>query len=262
MPSFGPVRSVQRGLAVLRAVSELGPLGATDIASICKLPQPTTVRILETLIMAGYVYRQPDKATYKVTGRTLGLSRGFDPHQRLVEIAQPVVDQLHIKIGWPSNLAVFDGDAMVIVHSNRAALGLSIPGRLGARIPMLATGVGLVTLAWMPEDERRAALVRIQDSGDRWDSDPRLVKDLPQRLDQIRRQNHAFADEEYLDAVYQSRIWAVAVPIRIEHSQLRVALSSLVLRIGGERKRLLRTILPNLSRAAERIGRLLTEDYI
>jgi IclR family transcriptional regulator, mhp operon transcriptional activator len=151
---------------------------------------------------------------------------------------------------------------MVIVHSNRAALGLSIPGRLGARIPMLATGVGLVTLAWMPEDERRAALARIQDSGDRWDSDPRLVKDLPQRLDQIRRQNHAFADEEYLDAVYQSRIWAVAVPIRIEHSQLRVALSSLVLRIGGERKRLLRTILPNLSRAAERIGRLLTEDYI
>ncbi|WP_122984371.1 helix-turn-helix domain-containing protein, partial [Mesorhizobium sp. ORS 3428] len=139
MSVFEPVRAVQRGLAVLRAISEQGPIAVSDIANLCKLPQPTVVRLVETLIEGGYVYRLAGKATYKVTGRTLALSRGYDPHFRLIELAVPVVEQLHIEIGWPSNLAVFDGDAMVIAYSNRAALGLSIPGRVGARIPLVAT---------------------------------------------------------------------------------------------------------------------------
>ncbi|MGC4025206.1 MAG: IclR family transcriptional regulator C-terminal domain-containing protein [Mesorhizobium sp.] len=260
MSAFDPVRSVQRGLAVLRVISEHGPLTMAGIVSLCNLPQPTVVRLVETLMDAGYVYRQPGKAAYKITGRTLALSRGFDPHSRLIEIATPVVDQLHIEIGWPSNLAVFDGDAMVIAYSNRAALGLSIPGRVGARIPLLATGVGLVTLARMPAEERRAAMNRARASGNRWDNDTTLLSALPQRLDQVRRQGHAFAEENYLDEVYQSRIWAVAVPVVSPEGEY-VALSSLVLRMAGDRKRQLAKILPRLKAAAEQIGGLLSSDY-
>lgn len=260
MSAFDPVRSVQRGLAVLRVISEQGPIAMAGIVSLCKLPQPTVVRLVETLIESGYVYRQPGKTTYKVTGRTLALSRGFDPHSRLTEIAIPIVDQLHIEIGWPSNLAVFDGDAMVIAYSNRAALGLSIPGRVGARIPLLATGVGLVTLAQMPAEERRAALNRAQASGSRWDSDAALFSALPEKLDQVRRQGHAFAEENYLDEVYQSRIWAVAVPVMSPAGEY-IALSSLVLRMAGDRKRQLSNILPRLKDAAGQIGGHLSSDY-
>lgn len=245
---------------MLRAISEHGPIAVSGIVSLCKLPQPTVVRLVETLIDAGYVYRQPGNATYKVTGRTLALSRGFDPHLRLTEIAIPIVDQLHIEIGWPSNLAVFDDDAMVIAYSNRAALGLSIPGRVGARIPLLATGVGLVTLARMPADARRQALARAQASGNRWDSDPALLALLPERLEKVRRQGHAFAEENYLDEVYQSRIWAVAVPVPSPTGEY-IALSSIVLRMAGDRRRQLAKILPRLTAAADRIGMLLTSDY-
>lgn len=260
MSAFDPVRSVQRGLAVLRVISEQGPIPVAGIVSLCKLPQPTVVRLVETLMDSGYVYRQPGKMTYKVTGRTLALSRGFDPHSRLTEVAMPIVDQLHIEIGWPSNLAVFDGDAMVIAYSNRAALGLSIPGRAGARIPLLATGVGLVTLARMPAQERIPALNRAQAGGNRWDNDPALLAVLPQRLERVRRQGHAFAEENYLDEVYQSRIWAVAVPVPSTVGQ-HIALSSIVLRMAGDRRRQLAKILPRLTAAAERIGALLTSDY-
>lgn len=260
MSAFDPVRSVQRGLAVLRAISEHGPIAVSGIVSLCKLPQPTVVRLVETLIDSGYVYRLSGNTTYKVTGRTLALSRGFNPHLRLIEIAIPIVDQLHIEIGWPSNLAVFDRDAMVIAYSNRAALGLSIPGRVGARIPLLATGVGLVTLARMPADECRQALARAQAVGNRWDSDPALLTSLPERLKQVRRQRHAFAEENYLDEVYQSRIWAVAVPVPSPTDEY-VALSSIVLRMAGDRRRQLAKILPKLIAAAEKIGALLTSEY-
>lgn len=260
MPVFDPVRAVQRGLCVLRAISEHGPITAAEIVGLCRLPQPTVIRLVETLVDSGFVYRQQGKMTYKVTGRTLTLSRGFDPSYRLAEIAIPIVDRLHIEIGWPSNLAIFDDDAMVISYSNRAALGLSIPGRIGARIPLLATGVGLVTLARMPADARRQALQRAQASGNRWDSDPALLAALPERLEQVRRQGHAFAEENYLDEVYQSRIWAVAVPVNSPTGDY-IALSSLMLRMGGERRRHLSEILPKLVAAADQISALLASEY-
>lgn len=260
MPSYEPVRAIQRGLAVLRAISEHGPTTITDLVSRCGFPQPTVVRVLETLVEEGYVYRQAAKSTYLVTGRTLALSRGFDSKSRLLEIAAPIVDQMHIQIGWPSNLAVFDRDAMIIVYSNRASLGLSLPGRTGARIPLMATGVGLVTLAFMPEEERKTALSRARETGGRWDSDPRIASRLAARLAQVRRDGHAFADEEYLETVYQSRIWAVAVPILTKDEKVLAGISSLVLTVAGERRRLLQTVLPSLKKAAISIRDRLVAD--
>lgn len=254
MPSYEPVRAIKRSLAVLRAVSERGPVTIANLVSICSFPQPTIVRVLETLLAEGYVYRQAGKSTYLVTGRTLALSRGFDSKSRLLEIAAPIVDQMHIRIGWPSNLAVFDRDAMVIVCSNRASLGLSLPGRTGARIPLTATGVGLVTLAFMPEEERKTALSHARET------DPRITSKLAARLAQIRRDGHAFADEEYLESVYQSRIWAVAVPILSKDGKVLAAISSLVLTVAGERRRLLQTILPSLRKAAVSIRDRLVAD--
>ncbi|MGY8669153.1 helix-turn-helix domain-containing protein [Bradyrhizobium sp. UFLA05-109] len=260
MPSYEPVRAIQRGLAVLRAISEHGPMTIVEVVSRCGVPQPTVVRVLETLVAEGYVYRQAGKSTYLVTGRTLTLSRGFDSKSRLLEIASPIVDQMHIEIGWPSNLAVFDRDAMVIVYSNRASLGLSLPSRTGARIPLLATGVGLVTVAFMPEEERKIALSRSRETGGRWDRDPRIASRIDARLAQIRRDGHALADEEYLEAVYQSRIWAVAVPILTKDGKVLAAISSLVLSVAGERHRLLQRILPSLRRAAVGIRDRLVAD--
>ncbi|MFK4654266.1 IclR family mhp operon transcriptional activator [Bradyrhizobium japonicum] len=250
MPSYEPVRAIQRGLSVLRAISEHGPITIAELVSRCNIPQPTIVRVLETLIEDGYVYRRAGKPTYLVTGRTLALSRGFDSKSRLLEIAAPIVDQMHIKIGWPSNLAVFDRDAMIIVYSNRASLGLSLPGRTGARIPLMATGVGLVTLAFMSDDDREMALSRARESGTKWDGDPHTRSQLASKLSQIRQNGYAFADEEYLEAVYQSRIWAVAVPILARDGKVLAAMSSLVLTLAGERRRLLQTILPTLMQAA------------
>ena len=260
MPSYEPVRAIQRGLAVLRAVSEHGPITIVDLVARCGIPQPTVVRILETLLAEGYVYRKAGGTLFRVSGRTLALSRGFDSRSRLLEIAAPLVDQVHVQIGWPSNLAVFDRDGMLIVYSNRASIGLSLPGRTGARIPLLATGVGLVTLAYMTDAEREAALLLAHAAGGRWDSDRRIATSLAAKLTQIRRDGYAFADEEYLEAVYQSRIWAVAVPILSADGKVLAAISSLVLSIAGERKRLLHDILPNLKAAAAAIGARLVAD--
>lgn len=258
MPSFEPVRAIVRGLSVLRAVSEEGPLTAMEAARRTGLPQPTIIRILETLIEAGYVDRGSD-ARYRVTARTRTLSRGFDLETRLVELAEPLLEELRAEIGWPSNLASFDRDAMVIAYTNRSAYGLSIPGRLGARIPLLATGVGIVQLAHLAPAALAETLERLKHSSERWDREPALWDSLDERLAAARRDGFGFADERYLDALYQSQIWAVAVPVVVD-GRMEAALSSLVLRSAGQRRRLLGAILPALQRTAARLATKIQAD--
>jgi IclR family mhp operon transcriptional activator len=257
MPSFEPVRAITRGLTVLRLISEEGPITATDLARAAKLPQPTVVRILETLIEGGYVYRRSDGMTFGVTARTKTLSSGFDATSRLLQLAKPLIEDLRAEIGWPSNLATLEDNAMVIVYTNRNAKGLSIPGRLGARIPLLATAVGIVQLAGLPPARLEEQLARLRSSQDVWDSTPELWDTLDQRLAAARRDGYAFADERYLDAIYQSQIWAVAVPILV-NGETTAAMSSLVLRGAGQRQRLLTRILPPLRRTAATIGQALS----
>lgn len=259
MASFEPVRAITRGLTVLRLVSEEGPITATDLARAAKLPQPTVVRILETLIQGGYVYRRSDGMTFGVTARTKTLSSGFDSTSRLVQLAEPLIEELRAEIGWPSNLATLEDNAMVIVYSNRNAKGLSIPGRLGARIPLLATATGIVQLAGLPAAELDSQLARLRQSQDIWDTAPELWESLDERIASARRDGYAFADERYLDAVYQSQIWAVAVPILV-NGKTSAAMSSLVLRGAGQRQRLLARILPSLRQTATIIGEALSRE--
>lgn len=259
MASFEPVRAILRGLDILRIVSNSGPLVATEIAKRAGLPQPTTVRVLETLISAGYVCREPNSVAYGVTARTLTLSRGFNSVARLVQLAQPLVESLRSEIGWPSNLSTFDGDSMTIAYTNRSAHGMSIPGRLGAGIPLLATATGLVYLAHVSAEEREAILRHLERSKSHWDKDPEICAKLGQRLAAAWRDGYAFADERYLAEIYHSRIWAVAAPIVVGDSVV-AGLSSLMLHNAGQRKRMLAHVLPPLRRTASAIAKRILED--
>lgn len=259
MPSFEPVRAIVRGLQILRVISESGPISTTDIAKQLKLPQPTVVRILETLVSAGYVYRLEKTAVFGVTARTLTLSKGFAATSRLVQLATPLIEDLRSEIGWPSNLATYEQGAMSIAYTNRSEQGMSIAGRLGARIPVLATGVGMAYLAHLSRDELDTRLAEIRRSDSRWDSNPEMLANLDQRLSAIRDCGYAFAEQSYLDEIYHSQIWAVALPVIVD-GRVVACLSSLMLRSAGDTAHMLSNVLPPLRRTADEIAARLAED--
>jgi IclR family mhp operon transcriptional activator len=259
MSSFEPVRAILRGLQILRVISENGPIAAMDIAKQTKLPQPTIVRILETLVSAGYIYRLEKTALYGVTARTLTLSKGFAATSRLVQLATPLIEDLRTEIGWPSNLATFEHGSMSIAYTNRGEHGMSISGRLGARIPVLVTGVGIAYLAHLPQDELERTLVQLKTSDSRWDNNPEILKTVNDRLTEARRNGYALAEQAYLDEIYHSRIWAVAVPILVD-GKVVAGLSSLMLSSAGPQSRMLAKVLPPLKKTAQAIADRLAED--
>lgn len=253
MPSYKPTRSLERGLRVLRCISEHRAIGITDIARHVDLPRASVFRVVETLVSCGYVARDASPNRYRVTARTATLSSGYDRKARLLNIATPVIDRLQKNIGWPSNLAVFDHDAMTIIFTNRLRNSLSINRPIGGRSPMLATGIGRAYLAFSPAQERQDILSRLAYSQDRWDQAAGNPETVEAELARVRRRGFALADERYLAFAYDSMIWAVAVPILVE-ATVQACLSALILRNALTPEKGARRLFGPLQEAANEIA--------
>src|SRR3954466_4444516 len=72
------VRSLQRGLKVLRLISRHAGIKAGEIAEQIGLARPTVYRLLETLEEEGYVVRSASDNRFRVTRETQSLGIGYD----------------------------------------------------------------------------------------------------------------------------------------------------------------------------------------
>src|SRR5690606_916705 len=75
--SGATVRSVERALAVLQAMNRR-PVSSVDyLHKATKLPKPTLVRLLHTMVKAGYITNDARQAGYHLTSLVTSLSCGF-----------------------------------------------------------------------------------------------------------------------------------------------------------------------------------------
>lgn len=189
------VRGLTRGLAILRALNENNYASALQLSRITGLPRPTVYRLLDTLIAAGYVAHGARPDIYRLTIAVRALSDGFNDEAWMTEIAAPIIAELGQTIVWPTDIATFDGDAMVVRETTHASSPLSINReKAGFRVPVLLSSLGLVYLAHVGEAERDTILRTIAAS-DRADAalarDRRAVGAL---LAQVRRRGYGFRE--------------------------------------------------------------------
>ncbi len=252
MPSFLPVTALVRGLDVLRAVNGLRGATVADIQRQTGLHRATTVRMLETLEHAGYVVRREGKR-YTPTGRVLLLANGYQAHERAAQIAEPALRDLRAKVGWPSDFALPDNDAMLIAVTSRPFDDLLLKRRVGARAPLLASALGRAYLAaCAPErqDELLAILQRSSQPFDRMSSNRRAVAQI---LRETQNRGYATPDEAYSKIVYDSATSGFAVAVMVNGIAFAsINLMFLTSTIGlGEA---VTNFLPALRKTAARIG--------
>jgi len=153
------VRGLVRGLAILRALNENNYASALQLSRITGLPRPTVYRLLDTLIDTGFVAHGPSPDIYRLTIAVRTLSDGFNDEAWVTEIAAPVIAELGQAIVWPTDMATFDRDAMVVRETTHGSSPLSINReKAGFRPPVLLSSLGLVYLAQLGETEREAIL--------------------------------------------------------------------------------------------------------
>lgn len=219
MPSYKPVTAALRVLDVLATVNRLDKKASVaEIHRRTGIDKATIVRMLETLAHAGYLIRDADQTIYQVTGKALSLSSAFDRHTVVGTIIAPLVTEFRQLIGWPSDVALFDLDAMLVVKTSRQGEPLSFNRSPGFRAPVLATSLGLAYMAHCPEAVRADHLARIETDTAPWS---RLARDparLKARLAEIRAQGYATMDENYSRQEYEGRIGSIGVPIMTDHT--------------------------------------------
>ena len=101
MFSFAPVQSVLKALRLLTEVNRSSPATVGELHRRTGLPKPTIVRLLETLIEAGYVTRDERMRGYLVTSQVTQLSSGFHGAPMVIEAARPWATALTRQIKWP-----------------------------------------------------------------------------------------------------------------------------------------------------------------
>lgn len=161
MASYEPVVALTRGLDVLRLLNEQGPSTVGDIHQATAIAKPTIVRMLETLVHAGYVDFSALDRRYQVTARVLQLSNGYELQHQLLKLARPILNQYRTQVGWPIELSVFDQDAMVILDTSREPDTFSVNRKTGSRLPVLTSALGRAYLAALTEMELNLTITKL-----------------------------------------------------------------------------------------------------
>lgn len=157
MVTSNPVQPVVRTLQVLEALNRKPASGLADLQHATGLPKPTLVRLLDTLIAAGYATRISSREGYRITGQVLALSSGLRFIDRLVDAAAPAMSQFTRDHAWPVGLAKVRDGAVVLLHSTGPQSPVLFE-RVGYNktYQIVHTAVGQAHLAYcLPEERRR-----------------------------------------------------------------------------------------------------------
>lgn len=212
MSSYDPIIALQRGLSVLAVVNKERRVSLKTIYEQTGLNKATITRMLETLTHEGYVAKTA-RSTYVPTGRTLLLSQGYDLTTRVSDIAAPVLAEFRRKIGWPSDIALYGEDSMIIVQTGRERGPLYFRRESGHRAPMLTTSMGQAYLAFCASEHRERIIERLAAVPDARNDAARDRAILERNLAEVRARGFAAMHRSHSQQEYAGKVWGFAVPV-------------------------------------------------
>lgn len=151
-----PIRSLSRGIAVLQAVNRGRSLTMMEISRVSQVPYPTACRLVQTLLHEGLIEREPDRKQYRPTALVRTLAHGFQGDANLTRLAREHIVRLTRDVEWPITLTTRVGHSMVIQDSTHSLTTLTFNSYFpGYAMPMLEAAAGIVTLSYLPREERQ-----------------------------------------------------------------------------------------------------------
>lgn len=203
------VQSLAKGFQVLQAfTSEEPELVLAEVARRSALDKGTTFRLLNTLVMLGYVERVEGTRNFRLALRCLDLGFNAIARSELRTQARPVLRGLVGKTSEAASIGVLDGPEIVYVERIQAGLvRLGVDVRIGSRAPVYSTAIGHAIVAFLPE----ATQIGILEAHPRIKRTETTITDLARllkRLRAVKKQGYAVSNQENV-----SGLCVVAAPI-------------------------------------------------
>lgn len=229
-PYKSPAKSVTaRALAVLAAFDVEHPLlTLSELARRAGLPVATVYRLAGELEDGRFLDRD-GAGRYGLGIRLWEMGLLTPIHGRLRETAMPFLLNLQYECRETVQLAVSDGTDAIYIEKLTSEVSVPVQSRIGARIPLHATGIGKTLLAFSPDAFTDAILAMPLAT-----YTPETITDrrsMSRQLAQIRQRGYAESHQEYqlgsssiaapvvVDGIVQAAIGIVSYSLRTDLAQ-------------------------------------------
>ncbi len=146
--------------AILDAVCEApSGLSATELGRRLGMPLSTAHRLAGALSEWGGLERQAD-GRYRVGLRLWEVAASAPRATSVRDAARPFLEDLYGATEQNVHLAVREGDEALVIEHFAARSAVPTASRIGGRLPLHASAVGQVLLAWAPLSEQEEFLAR------------------------------------------------------------------------------------------------------
>jgi IclR family acetate operon transcriptional repressor len=238
--------TVDRALDVLQHLhSEGRPLGVSEVGRALKLPKSTVHRVLSALARRGFVERDA-RGRCRPGMALVALGVGVLEREPVVLAARRVLEREAELLGETLFLAGARGGRLLVLDKQEGTGFLRAAPRVGAEVPLHATAVGKLYLAFDPDAvERLEPLERFT---------PRTRTDraaIERELARVRARGFAENREEWIPGLF-----GAAAPVWSgERLVAALAVAGPASRVqGGERERFVTRIRAAADRVAARLA--------
>lgn len=245
------VNSLAKGLRVLESfTAERAELTLSEVAKLARLDPGTAFRMLNTLVMAGYVTRIPDSKRFRLTLKVTDLGLHAIGRADLREIARPILRSLVGEVNEAASLGVLDGADILYIERVRAGLTrIGVDIRIGTTLPAFWSTIGEAMLAYLPPHELSRVLAIKPRTGS-FPHKPMKRDEIKRSLQNVRENGCALRD-----SYFGSGLRVLAVPVldidNYPIAAVSVAVPQMQMTLGEFRVRALDAV----RRAARDIGR-------
>lgn len=223
------VRAVDRAIAILTVLSERATASLAEIARAVDLSEATTLRYLNTMRQHRWVVAD-EQRRYQLGIPVFQMGQRAVGRLGIRSIALPHMEALLERFEETVNLAVRNGDDLIVIEVREGTRAIKRGASLGERDVWHASGLGKAILSWLPDDEAFSILNTV--------GTPRLTQRtmttqsaLREEFARIREAGYATDHEESDD-----NLRCVAAPIFDQHDRPVYALSvsGLSTRLSGD----------------------------
>lgn len=203
------VNSLAKGLRILEAFSAERPeLTLSEAAGLAELDPGTAFRMLNTLVMLGYLARIPENRRFRLTLKVVDLGFHAIGRADLRETARPILRSIVGEVNEAASLGVLDGADILYIERVRAGLTrIGVDIRIGTTIPAFWSTIGEPLLAYLPKVELEHVL-SVKPRPGAFPHKPMNRTEIEQRLASVRKHGYALRD-----SYFGSGLRVLAVPV-------------------------------------------------
>jgi len=157
------VSAAGKTLSVLEAFcGSTEQLSLKEIAERTKIGKSAAQRYIYSLKSLGYIEQNPKTARYSISVKILNLTNAYILNDKIIRFSIPYLIEARNITKLTVNLFRLDGEEIILAHRVSGQEILNTAITIGARFPVYATAPGRAMLSYLPPDEMRSILAKVE----------------------------------------------------------------------------------------------------